>query len=1147
MAKVYKAFQANMERYVALKVLPAHYADEPQFAKRFIQEARTIARLEHKNILPVYDFGEHNGITYLVMRYLEGGTLKDVLAQGRLTLHDTLEIMDQVCSALGYAHRQDVIHRDVKPANIMIDSEGAVYLTDFGIAKVVGKASDLTATGAAIGTPAYMAPEQTVGEKIDGRTDLYALGVVLYEMVVGRVPFKADTPMAVLMAHLHDPLPLPSQADPQIHAEIENVIIKTLAKDPDDRYQSAEALMQALRQAVYAAAPESLETTLVNLIAEIRAKRSADLTVQGGRIADEISDPHLLEKLEQLYIDGLSAYWVKDWDRAQARLQEVIRVDPNYKDAALRLAEIEKQSQLAELHSQAQTAIEQDSWETAQGILQQILSATPDDREAKEKMAQVEKELELASLYAECEQLSEAGQWQAVINIFERIHQIDREYPDTQDLFVQAQEALVEQQRLETIKVTYQQGLQALDDGNWKQAQKLFTTIKNQQPNYAETEQLLARAADELSSAKTDGEASQTWFKPWYALVGIVGIVAAALVVSVGIWYFFLSSPKPGSQESYALPTSTPEEDRTDAPDEAPPSKDTERGDLDLTSAGVFDDFSAPDGQLDRDRWRVNCDLGHFEDLGGSIENGQLVFLNTIASKPQECFLEALQGESTPGEALGGIAATLGEDYLQGEMGSNIWISFISELEKDKILHAFCGVQSWPGMQLALFAVIDPEDVSLFYNDIEIDPDMSHKFHLEADPNTMAIHCQVDEIPLGVWVPENPEELWQKEFRRLVEIQRAEGTVASSQVNDIRLLPPHPKSPADCPEITAWKAEYWDNTALAGEPVVCRNEGFPLHFWAHGSPAPEIPYDFFSARYTRQLFLDEGHYIFRLSGDDGVRLWLDDEILIDEWQPHSFIDYYAEVDLPAGEYTLKVEYFEEGDEAHLELFALHNDQILFHVEPGCIPPVESLIGWWAGDGNTSNQLGGLAGELLNGASYAPGKMEEAFQFDQTGGEPGTGAAVEIPLTPEYEFLQAFTTEAWVYLDPSNPRQDQIEDFVVLGKKFNLRKEGDGRLHLFIFSNGQLHHLWGEEPLPRGEWIHAVGTFDGRSMHLYQNANLIAEMEVPDSLDPAAYFLLSDTDEPLSGLLDEVSLYDRALTLGEIRMLYFVGGAFGKCK
>src|SRR5574341_2611398 len=164
MATVYKSYQPSMERFVALKVLPSYYAQDPKFVQRFIREARTIAKLEHKNILPVYDFGEENGVTFLAMRYLDGGTLKDVLGLGRLTLSDAVDIMAQVCAALDYAHRQGVIHRDVKPANIMIDSEGAAYLTDFGIAKVLENVTGgLTETGAAVGTPAYMAPEQSLG------------------------------------------------------------------------------------------------------------------------------------------------------------------------------------------------------------------------------------------------------------------------------------------------------------------------------------------------------------------------------------------------------------------------------------------------------------------------------------------------------------------------------------------------------------------------------------------------------------------------------------------------------------------------------------------------------------------------------------------------------------------------------------------------------------------------------------------------------------------------------------------------------------------------------------------------------------------------------------------------------------------------
>lgn len=270
MATVHKAYQPSMQRYVALKILPQHFATDPQFVERFIREARTIARLEHKNILPVYDFGEENGVTYLAMRYLEGGTLKDVLGLGRLTLTDAGEIIAQVCAALDYAHRHGVIHRDVKPANIMIDDEGSTYLTDFGIAKVLEGTAGLTESGAAIGTPAYMAPEQSLGTAVDGRADIYALGVILYEMIVGRAPYQADTPMAVALAHIHDPLPLPRSIDPTIPEAVEVVIIKALAKNPDDRYQTPNELASDLKKAIDQAGADRSQSTLRALAAEAR-------------------------------------------------------------------------------------------------------------------------------------------------------------------------------------------------------------------------------------------------------------------------------------------------------------------------------------------------------------------------------------------------------------------------------------------------------------------------------------------------------------------------------------------------------------------------------------------------------------------------------------------------------------------------------------------------------------------------------------------------------------------------------------------------------------------------------------------------------------------------------------------------------------
>ena len=275
MATVYKAYQPSMERYVALKILPSHYAEDPKFVKRFIREARTIAQLEHRNILPVYDFGEEDGVTYLAMRYLDGGTLKDILARGRPTLIDIAELLTQICAALDYAHRQGVVHRDVKPANIMVDDEGAAYLTDFGIAKVLEGTGELTDAGAAIGTPAYMAPEQSLGKKVDGRTDIYALGVVLYQMVVGRPPYEADTPMAVALAHIHNPLPLPREVKPDIPEPIEAVIIKALAKAPGDRYQTANELAQAFKQGLAGSGPIPAETVLQMLVDEARATRMA--------------------------------------------------------------------------------------------------------------------------------------------------------------------------------------------------------------------------------------------------------------------------------------------------------------------------------------------------------------------------------------------------------------------------------------------------------------------------------------------------------------------------------------------------------------------------------------------------------------------------------------------------------------------------------------------------------------------------------------------------------------------------------------------------------------------------------------------------------------------------------------------------------
>jgi serine/threonine protein kinase len=252
MANVYKAYQPSVDRYVAIKVLPSQLAESQEFATRFHQEARIIAKLEHPHILPVFDYGESDGVAYFVMRYLEAGTLREKMEAGRpLPLNDIDRIFTQLAEALSYAHSFGIIHRDLKPANALIDSHGNIFLTDFGIAKLMESASPrLTQTDAIMGTPAYISPEQAQSQPVDQRSDIYSLGIILYEMVTGRVPFVADTPLAVLFKHISDPLPLPSLVKPDIPPAIEKVILKALAKDPKDRFSTADEFVAAWKRAL---------------------------------------------------------------------------------------------------------------------------------------------------------------------------------------------------------------------------------------------------------------------------------------------------------------------------------------------------------------------------------------------------------------------------------------------------------------------------------------------------------------------------------------------------------------------------------------------------------------------------------------------------------------------------------------------------------------------------------------------------------------------------------------------------------------------------------------------------------------------------------------------------------------------------------
>ena len=253
MATIYQAYQPRIDRYVALKVLPRHYASDPTFVGRCEQEAMLIANLEHPNILPIHDYGQDDGYTYLVMRYVRGGTLADAMGGQPFAASRALGILTQIASALDHAHSRGVIHRDIKPSNVLIDEQGNCFLTDFGIAKMLEAATRFTVTGGFVGTPTYASPEQCLGRDLDGRSDVYSLGVMLYEMATGRPPFDAETPMAVAVKQIHDPLPLPSKINPLLPEGVERVILKALAKEPGDRYATAGEMVGALSGAVAAA------------------------------------------------------------------------------------------------------------------------------------------------------------------------------------------------------------------------------------------------------------------------------------------------------------------------------------------------------------------------------------------------------------------------------------------------------------------------------------------------------------------------------------------------------------------------------------------------------------------------------------------------------------------------------------------------------------------------------------------------------------------------------------------------------------------------------------------------------------------------------------------------------------------------------
>ena len=269
MATVYRAFDPSFDREVAIKVLPREMLHDPQFRSRFEREIKLVASLEHPSIVPVYDVGDVDGQPYFVMRYMPGGSLSELIAKGNFTVQDTALVIEKIAQGLAYAHRKGIIHRDLKPDNILFDDNGDPFISDFGVAKLTESTGSLTGSGV-IGTPAYMSPEQAQGGEIDGRSDVYGLGVIIYQMLSGHQPYSADTPMGVVVKHITEPVPEILKILPELSPEVDEIIKTAMAKEKIRRYGTTIDLAKALNKVAFGHEGNLTNSTMNGVTSRLR-------------------------------------------------------------------------------------------------------------------------------------------------------------------------------------------------------------------------------------------------------------------------------------------------------------------------------------------------------------------------------------------------------------------------------------------------------------------------------------------------------------------------------------------------------------------------------------------------------------------------------------------------------------------------------------------------------------------------------------------------------------------------------------------------------------------------------------------------------------------------------------------------------------